>query len=219
MESNSTQASKSYVYVHFFIDASKGVIKTEKLYLDNLNIHVIDLKQRITKMLEKDNSLLFKIISISKTINSKSLLDSIKISNFFENKDDVFCLVEMNIQPVKTQIKQQEDVLKFKTLSNYSFYVANKQIVKVLVPLKLGKIEIPKENVKSTFTESSLEVKIYNVNGQNYLFGVPRLDAKIIPEKSEAIMKDGEIVIRLRKAKEDDHWSYLFKQKYVGETE
>ena len=45
----------------------------------------------------------------------------------------------------------------------------------------------------------------------------PRLDAKIIPEKCEAFPKGDRLIIRLRKAKNDDHWSYLFKQQYVGE--
>ena len=43
------------------------------------------------------------------------------------------------------------------------------------------------------------------------------LDAKIIPEKSEAFAKGKDLIIRLRKANNEDHWSYLFKQKYVGE--
>jgi hypothetical protein len=216
--------NKLFLYCHFFVDPSKGILKTKKLFLENMNIHIIDLKEKIVKLIQQksdDDTKLFNLIAINKTINSKSLLDSAKVAHFFQNKDDVFCQVELNVQPIKTilvKTAQQDELLSYKTLSSYSFYEASKTIVKVLIPLK-GVETLPKENVKSTFTETSLEVKVHNLNNLNYCFRVPRLDANIIPEKSEAFAdKNGNIVIRLRKAKEDDHWSYLFKQKYVGES-
>jgi hypothetical protein len=210
-----------FLYCHFFTDNTKGVIKTIKVPLKSLDIHVIELKSIIAKYLElkkQPDTPLFNIVSLNKTLLSKNMTDTVKISNFFNNKDDIYCGVQLNIQPIKvTQVKSnEEDILKFKTLSSYSFYVANKQIVKVLVPLK-GVDNLPKENIKFSFTETSFDVKVYNLNGLNYAFGVPRLDAKIIPEKSDVQAKDGNIIIRLRKAKEDDHWSYLHKQKYAGE--
>lgn len=212
---------KKFLYCHFFIDSVKGIIKTIKLNFESFNLHVIELKAKIAKELEskKENTPLFKILSINKTILSPSLLDSVKISQFFENEDDIFCHVELNIQPIKStnESKEEDKVLKYKTLNKYSFYEANKNVVKVLVPLE-GIQNLPKENIVTTFSETSFEVKVNNLNGLNYMFAVPRLDAKIIPEKSEAsVDKNGNIVIRLRKAKEDDHWGYLFKQRYVGE--
>jgi hypothetical protein len=216
---NSYKIEKNgYLYCHFYLNREKGVLKTVKLPLENFNMTVIEVKSKIAKILErqKDASTPFKIMSLNKTINSPVLLDTIKISQFFRHQDEIFCGVEMNITPIKTAIL--DDVLKYKSLSSYSFWVASKQIVKVRVPLK-GVENLPKENITSSFTESSLDVKIHNLNGLNYHFGVPRLDAKIVPEKSEVLTdKEGNIIIRLRKAKEDDHWSYLFKQKYVGEN-
>lgn len=223
MENSNSTNRKTFLYCHFFLDNNKGVIKTMKIFLDNLSIHIIELKQKIAKTLDKQKESttpLFKIISLNKTLISPSLNDTIKVTSFFNNCDDIFCQVEMNIQPVKTSTTvtaSEENILKYKTLTNYSFWVANKQIVKVRVPLK-GIENLPKENIKSTFSESSFEVKINNLNGLNYMFAVPRLDAQIVPDKSEALTdKEGNLIIRLRKAKEDDHWSYLFKQKYVGE--
>jgi hypothetical protein len=216
--------NKFFLYCHFFTDASKGILKTKKLPLENLNLHIIEFKEKVAKLLQQksdDSTSLFKLLAINKTINSKSLLDSAKVYHFFQNKDDVYCQVELNVQPVKTilvKTKVQDELLSYKTLSNYSFYEASKTIVKVLIPLK-GVENMPKENIKASFTESSLEVKVHGLNNLNYCFRVPRLDANILPEKSEAFAdKNGNIVIRLRKAKEDDHWSYLFKQKYVGES-
>lgn len=225
MEQNSASSTTNYfLYCHFFLDSAKGVIKTLKVLVENFNIHIIELKEKIAKTLERKkdtSSAPFKLIGVKKTIISPYLKDTVKISQFFNNKDDIYCHVELNIQPVKKSTVQaaEEDKLKFKTLSTYSFWEANKQIIKVRVPLK-GVENLPKENIKSNFTETSLDVKVYNLNGINYSFAVPRLDAKIVPEKSEAFAdKEGNIIIRLRKFKEDDHWSYLFKQKYVGEDE
>lgn len=211
-----------FLYCHLFLESSKGVIKTVKIPLDTIDTHIIELKEKINKIINKQkdsNSQMFKIISLNKTLISPSLCDTIKTSMFFENSDDIFCKVEMNITPIKTNsLINSDDVLKFKQLTTYSFWEANKQMVKVKVPLK-GVETIPKENIKATFTENSLDVKVFNLNGLNYHFGVPRLDANIVPDRCEALAdKDGSVVIKLRKAKEDDHWSFLFKQKYVGEN-
>jgi hypothetical protein len=223
MENSNSTVGKTFLYCHFFLDNTKGVIKTMKIYVDSLNIHIIELKEKIAKTLDKQKESttpLFKILSLNKTLISPNISDTVKVSSFFNKGDDIFCQVEMNIQPLKTSTStkpNEDNILKYKTLTSYSFWVANKQIVKVRVPLK-GIENLPKENIKATFTESSLEVKINNLNGLNYLFAVPRLDAQIVPDKSEALTdKEGNLIIRLRKAKEDDHWSYLFKQKYVGE--
>jgi hypothetical protein len=217
------QKEKVTLYCHFFLESAKGVVKTMKLVLEGLSLHVIDLKSRIAKLLEtqkSDNTSLFKLVSINKTVNSQGLMDSMKVSQFFEDKDDVFCQVELNVQPIKTVMAKNteiDELLTYKPLQNYSFYVANKQIVRVLVPLK-GVESLSKENLIAKFTDQSLEVKVHGLNNLNYFFRVPKLDAKIVPDKSEALFdKNGNIVIRLRKEKEDDHWSYLYKQKYVGE--
>lgn len=216
------EKGKQFLYCHFFVDNTKGVIKTIKVPLESLSINLIELKEKIIKTLEakKDcRSTNYKVLGVSKTIISKLLADSVRISNFFDNKDDIFCQVEIQIVPVKvSQVHKEDQVLKFKTLSSYSFYEANKQIVKVLVPLKDVQ-NLPKESIKSTFTDTSFDVKITNMNGVNYSFGVPRLQCKIVPEKSEVLTNKDNIVVRLRKEKDDDNWSSLFKMKYIGETD
>lgn len=209
--------TKMFLYCHLFSDQTKGVIKTIKCPMDNFSIHLIDFKVRIAKLI---TNLPYTLTSVGKTILSGALADSVRVGQYFENKGDVFCKVEHKITPVssmKVTPSNDDVVLNYKTLNQYSFYEANKQIVKVLVPVP-GIESLPKENITSKFTETSLEVSIRG-NGSNYRFAVPRLDAKIIPEKSEAFAsKDGKLTIRLRKAKEDDHWTYLFKQRYVGEN-
>ncbi len=223
---NSTANKQNHhLYCHLFLDASKGIIRTLKVPIDSFNIHFIDLKSQIRKILENDvdknQSNLYKIVSLSKTIISPAFTDSARIYPFLNNKEDIFCLVELNIVPIKSTVilaNTDDDLLKYKSITNYSFYEANKQIVKVLVPLP-GVDKIPKEQIIGKFTEGSCEVKVRNLNGSNFIFGVPRLHAKIIAEKSEVVTSKDNLIIRLRKSKEDDYWSYLHKTKFVGETE
>jgi len=226
MEDQTKKQNHHYLYCHLFLDATKGVIKTIKVEMENFNnIHFIDLKSQIKKILEgnldKTQSNLYKIISLSKTIISPSLSDSARIYQFVNNKDDIFCQVEINVVPIKSTIviaNQDDDLLKYKSITNYSFYEANKQIVKVLIPLP-GIDKLPKEQIVGKFTESSCEVKVRGLNGSNFIFGVPRLHAKICAEKSEVVTSKDSLVIRLRKFKEDDYWSFLHKTKMVGETD
>ena len=138
----------------------------------------------------------------------------------FQCKDDVYVKVLTEVVPIqinKTDDEKKDVVLSYKTITAYSFYVSSETYVRVLVPIP-GIEKVKKEDITSEFTEDSLDVRVKNaLNGNNYRFAVPRLDAKIIPEKCEAFPKGDRLVIRLRKFKNDDHWSYLFKQKYVGE--
>jgi hypothetical protein len=205
------------LYCHFYKDNSKGVIKTIKLKLPNFNIRVIELKEKIKKQMETSNMSLLKFESVSKTILSKGLSDSAIIGNFFSCKDDIFCKVDLNITPIKSESISDKVTTQTKTLSNYSYYELNSSTIKVLVPLK-DVHTIPKENLKGSFTESSCEVRV-NLNSINYFFGVPRLHCNIIPDSSIVTTSTDNIVFKLKKAKDSDNWASLFKMKFVGETE
>lgn len=225
MESLKKATTAYFIYCHLFLDPTKGIIKTIKVPFESLNIHFIDLKTQVKKALDSDTdksqSNLYKIISLSKTMIAPSFTDSARITPFITNKSDVFCNVELNVVPIKSSVivsNQDDDLLKYKSITNYSFYEANKQIIKVLVSLQ-GVDKLPKEQILGKFTETSCEVKVRGLNGSNYIFGVPRLHAKILPDKSEVITSKDNLVIRLRKFKEDDNWSYLHKTKFVGETD
>jgi hypothetical protein len=204
------------LYCHFYTDNSKGIIKTIKLKLVSLNLRVIELKEKIKTAIETNKDLpLLKFESISKTIPSKNLSDSALVSNFFEDKDDIFCKVELNIAPVKSE--EKVDAVQFKSLSNYSYYELNPTTIKVMVPLN-GVQNLNKEEIKGSFTPTSCEVKV-NLNGVNYYFGVPRLHCSIIPESSTVTTSKDYIVFKLKKANESDNWASLFKMKFVGETD
>jgi len=91
------------IYCHLFIDKAKGIFQTFKIPLPNFyHIHILDIKTLIEKEIEaskkRENVTAdYAIQYISKTIHSKSISDSIKLSTFFNNKDDIFCCVSKYI--------------------------------------------------------------------------------------------------------------------------
>ena len=205
------------VYIHIFNEKEKGIIETYKMTLIAQIIRVIDLKAELARNFNNiiKSNIRYIPQEICKTMYAKPLKDTAKIRTYFNDGDDMYIKVATEVIPVETEKK--DVVLTYKTLTNYSFYVASSTIVRVIVPVP-GIEKVPKENISATFTETSLEVKIKGAqNGINYRFAVPMLDAKIIPDKCEAFGKNKDLIIRLRKFNNDDHWSYLFKQKYIGE--
>ena len=75
---------------------------------------------------------------------------------------------------------------------------------------------IPSKNEESSNKSISKETKSKIVKNNKPVNN--QVTSKSPDNKKVIKDKKGNVVIRLRKAKEDDHWSYLFKQKYVGEN-
>lgn len=207
------------LYIHLFTDKEKGIILTVKGNLNSKVIRILDLKQYMSLQFKQSiSNVKYTPLELYKSLYSKPLKDTDKIRTYFDDGEDIYLQVLTEAIPVETTKTEKKDVvLSYKTLNNYSFYIASSTIVRVIVPVP-GIEKVPKENIISNFTETSVEVKVNGAeNGHNYRFAVPMLDAKIIPEKSEAFAKGKDLILRLRKANNEDHWSYLFKQKYVGE--
>ena len=214
---------KIILYCHLFQDENKGIIQTIKIKLGEKVKRVLDFKAQLVKELDtvmKNTNIKYIPQEVKISMNSPSLVESAKMRMYFNDKSDLYVKVLSEVIPVhvnKTDDEKKDVVLTYKTITAYSFYVSSETIVRVLVPIP-GIEKVKKEDITADFTEDSLDVRVKNaLNGNNYRFAVPRLDAKIIPEKCEAFPKGDKLIIRLRKFKNDDHWSYLFKQKYVGE--
>ena len=211
------------LYCHLFSDITKGIIQTVKVKLGSKEKRVLDFKSQLVKELEnvmKSTNIKYIPQEVKISLSSPPLNESAKMRMFFNDLDDIYVRVITEVVPIqvsKTDDEKKDVVLTYKTITAYSFYVSSETYVRVLVPIP-GIEKVKKEDIMADFTDTSLDVRVKNgLNGNNYRFAVPRLDAKIIPEKCEAFAKGDRLIIRLRKAKNDDHWSYLFKQQYVGE--
>ncbi|MCQ2815753.1 MAG: hypothetical protein MJ252_00655 [archaeon] len=215
--------TKLNFYVHYFIEKEKegeetkgkAIINSVKIVTTNKNLKVMDLKMDIAKKLEmtqKTSNMHYTPISVSKSIFSPPLKDTTKINLYFEDQDDIFVKLDAQAVPIAVSKEtKKDDVLLYKNITDYSFYVSSDTTVKVLVPIP-GIEKVKKENIVAHFEEESLEIKINSPipNGTNYRFAVKKLYQKIIPEKSDAFPKGDRLIIRLRKFKNEDGWSYLY---------
>ena len=214
---------KITLYCHLFNEVEKGIIQSVKIELSSDVIRILDFKASLLKLLNnlfKSSNIKYTPLTIAKTLFAPALNDTSKVRTYFKNKNDVFVKVLTEVIPIEStnkDIDKKDIVLTYKTINDYSFYVSSENYVRVLIPIP-GIEKVTKENIITKFTEDSFEIKVNNaLNGNNYRFAVPKLDANIVPDKCDAFVKDDRLIVKLRKAKSDDHWSYLFKQKYVGE--
>lgn len=96
----------------------------------------------------------------------------------------------------------------------------NTPTVSIFIDLEdVGKV---KDQVTISFTKSSFDVKIHNLNNKNYRLVKDNLDKDIIPDKSKYIIKNNKIVLKLQKVKGEysyDTWSSLISKKKKSEKE
>lgn len=87
----------------------------------------------------------------------------------------------------------------------------DKPVVSVDVRLK-GVEALPKENITCDFTDSSFDLKVFGLDGQNYRFLRTNLDKDITPANSEVKVKKNHVIVQLQKAKGQygyDSWADL----------
>ena len=181
-----------------------------------------------------DGNKLYSIRALSLTADESVPLPLNRmVTTFFENASDVFCLVDVNVDPKKhvkpievkkpaTSAPAKAPVTlasddKFVSLAKYSFYESGKKWVKVLLDFKDIKNH-PADKITVEFKPRSFTVRVTEFKGQNYQFQVPKLQCYIVPEESSHTLKSDSIQISLRKAKDDDNWWSLFRTKAVGEV-
>lgn len=90
--------------------------------------------------------------------------------------------------------------------------------MKVYIPLEgIGKLS--EDKIHSRFLDRSFEVKIYDYNGKNWIFAVPKTQCQIFIKESKVIKKDNQLIVKLGKIAEGDNWFSLHKTRCVGEKD
>lgn len=141
-----------------------------------------------------------------------------------EHGDDVFATVEVTIDPARhvrplKMVDGKETRDQFKTMTKYTYSEAG-NYVKVDLPDLPGLVQ-GENRIVCDFKERSLFVKIYDVKtiGNNYVFGVKKLQCKILPKDCSYLIKPKCLQLKLRKKKEDDNWHSLFHSPAIGERD
>ena len=111
-------------------------------------------------------------------------------------------------------------MLKFRTITKYSYFESGDKWVKVLLSDLTGLKDHPTEKVKVEFpTNRSFSVIVLDWKGQNWQFTVPRLQCRILPQACTFSHKSSGLQISLRKKNTSDNWFSLFKTKAIGERD
>jgi len=73
--------------------------------------------------------------------------------------------------------------------------------------------------ITTDFKERSFEIKIgdFLKDGNNLMFGVKKLQCRILPKDCSYRITSKGVQVKLRKKKQDDNWHSLFHSKAIGE--
>lgn len=149
----------------------------------------------------------------------ESLLGSVIRSNVRQIIADSISSLRLKIEVLESKIvkettveKKEDDSTSKPTLyttkiTNYG-WDENIKFVKLYVTLP--NIEkVTEEQISSAFTDVSFKVTVSNHNGKNHVIQVVKLAGTIIPELSHCRVKNGNLIITLKKDKEAKTWGNL----------
>jgi len=107
---------------------------------------------------------------------------------------------------------------KYVSIDKFSFDFGgyNSEFVTLYVDLPdVG--SIPKDQITCTFTASTFDLIVRDLNGKSYRLFKEHLEKDIVPEKSKKVVKRNKVVLKLAKKKGEygsfDHWSKLTDKK------
>ena len=114
----------------------------------------------------------------------------------------------------------KESMLKYKTITKYSYFESGDKWIKVLLPDLAGLKDHPADKIKVEFLSNrSFSVAVHDFNGQNWQFTVPRTQCRILEKACTFSHKSSGLQISLRKKNTADNWWSLFKSKAIGERD
>lgn len=124
-------------------------------------------------------------------------------------------VAKTTLSPITASTHVSSSFLKYATIDRFSFDAGgyNSQFVTVYVPLP-GVGSIAKDNIKCTFTSSSFDLVVNDLNGKSYRLFKDNLEKDIDAEKSKRVVKADKIIVKLSKVK-GEYGSYDFWSKLV----
>ena len=88
--------------------------------------------------------------------------------------------------------------------------------MKVYIELE-GIGRVPAENITSRFLEWSIEVRIHDYKGKNWIFAVPKTQCLMKNKECKVIQKENKLIVSIAKNADADNWFSLYKVRCVGE--
>ncbi|KAF5202836.1 Calcyclin-binding protein [Thalictrum thalictroides] len=97
--------------------------------------------------------------------------------------------------------------LQYVTLGSFSWDQDNEKI-KIYVFLE----GVEQEKVETLLKPMSVDIKFHDVQGKNYRCAIPKLNNKIVPEKSKVLVKPTKVIITLFKESKGNWLDLHFKE-------
>jgi len=125
-------------------------------------------------------------------------------------------------QPAATPIVLSPG-MKYVSIDRFSFDFGgyNSSFVTLYIALP-GVGSIPRDNITCSFTSTSFDLIVKDLNGKSYRLFKDNLEKDIIPDKSKRVVKADKVVVKLAKVKGEygsyDHWSQLSAKKTKKEA-
>ena len=178
------------LYVHLIPQTTQLLSESLKLVLPQREPVINDLRLKILEQLDKgnDGNKIYHIQGISAAPNGQVLPLNRLVSSYFELNDDVYCMIDINVdtkkhvKPVEVRPAVSKGPLtqivtddKFVSIAKYSYYESGSKWVKVLLDGYKDIKSHPKDKITCEFKPRSFTLKIMDFKGQNYQFTVPKL--------------------------------------------
>lgn len=108
---------------------------------------------------------------------------------------------------------------KFTTIAKYTYYEQG-DYVKVDLPIGAG-ADKEKNRITTEFKDRSCQIKVFDFGkpGNNLIFGVPKLQYRILPPDCSYRISSKGLQLKLRKKKAEDNWHSLFHSPAIGEQD
>ncbi|XP_042414616.1 calcyclin-binding protein-like [Zingiber officinale] len=98
-------------------------------------------------------------------------------------------------------------VSSYATLGSFSWDQDNDKI-KIYISTE----DADQEKVDAVFKPVSVDLKLYDINGKNYQFSIPKLNKEISPDQCELVVKPTKVIATLVKASKGNWLDLHFKE-------
>lgn len=168
---------------------------------DTINDLVTQIKNFLNEN-RNDGNKIYEVLAVATDFMGTPLKLTMAASSILEDGSDVYVTVRVSVDkkkhiapisstpiapPTKEQVKakqEQEKLLKFVTVKKYSYFESGQKFIKVLLPDFKDLNKLPCDRISVSFpTHRSFFVEVVNFKGQDWKFGVPRTQCRIVPEE------------------------------------
>lgn len=169
--------------------------------MEKVSVHSVDnLLSDQVKQLSLDKEEVEFLIKESNSIHVKNMLNDYNM-----NLQQILKDVEFKLKQHSIKVDDKEE---FISITKYS-WIDNKKNVKIYVSdLFSDNLKINTDNIKAVFNISSIDVKLYNINGKNYRLNLKDLNSDYDNENSSVKLTSNGFNVTLKKLKEES-WHRL----------